>query len=52
MQTKRRTFVIQEEELYSFIKQSMAVNLYWGCGGKIVLKKLRYSNIYIFSELA
>lgn len=42
------TFGIQEAELYSFIKQSMAVNLYQGCRGKTVLKKLRYFNICIF----
>lgn len=52
MQTKKITFVIQEEELYSFIKQGTAVDLYWGCGEKTVLQKLRYFNICICSELA
>lgn len=42
MQNKKKiTFVIQREELYSFIKQGTAVELYWGCREKAVLKKMK-----------
>lgn len=39
---KKIAFIIQGEELYSFIKQGTAVDLYWGCREKTVLKKLRF----------
>lgn len=50
MQNKKKiTFVIQGEELYSFIKQGTAVDLCWGYGGKNCLEKIKiFWHLHLF----